>query len=603
MQMATSVLDLVGVLLIGLVGALAVTTIQSQPPPETVVLIADQAGLGEATSQTLVIAFSLAAAVVLLSKSIASSFLTRRVLIFLANRQALVSARLTRELMARPLTFVRLRSSQETAFALIAGAGAATSQILGQLVIAATEFALLLVLGTALLFLSPVIALGAIAFFAVIAFGLQRAMGRWATRVGEAAARADIASLDAIQEVLATYREITVSDRRRYYVSRIQALRWEAARVAADTQFIALFPKYMFEGALVLGGFALAGFLFATMTSVEAIGMLALFLAAGTRVMPSLLRLQGAALGLRGAAGLAGPTFDLARQLNNPKVSPEDVASPQMIRAGIDAGYADFTPRVVVADVSMTYAGAKRPALSHVDLVVEPGTSMGLVGRSGAGKTTLADLILGVLTPDSGMVTVGGYRPLETIGRWPGGIAYVPQEVSIANASIRSNVALGLPPEAIDDDLVREALDRAHLSQHLLENNLNLDTVLGPNGIQLSGGQRQRIGIARALYTRPRLIVLDEATSALDVETERDIGLMIEELDGEVTTIIVAHRLSTVRSLDLLAYVDDGRVLAIGDFDAIAKEVPAFRRQTAIVGLGSNVGIPPDGDVGSSQDT
>ena len=168
--MSTSLLDLIGVLLIGLVGALAVTTVQSQPPPTAVVRVADLFGLEDLSDQALVSVFAGAAAVVLLTKSVFSSYLTRRVLVFLANRQALVSARLSKELLSRPLTFVQKRSSQETAYALIAGAGAATSQILGQLVIVATELALLVVLAGALLFFSPLVAMGSIVFFADVAF-------------------------------------------------------------------------------------------------------------------------------------------------------------------------------------------------------------------------------------------------------------------------------------------------------------------------------------------------------------------------------------------------------------------------------------------------
>lgn len=584
-QMATSLLDLIGVLLIGLVGALAVTTVQSQPPPATVTTVAEYFGLGDLSSQSLIMAFAGAAAVVLLTKSIISSVLTRRVFMFLANRQALVSARLCKALLSQPLTFVQRRSSQETAYALINGAGAATSQVLGQLVIAATEAALLVVLAIALLFLSPWVAMGAIAFFAVVAVGLQRAMGGWATRVGSVTARADIASLNAVQEAMAAYREVTVSNRRILYVNRIQELRWQAARVLADAQFIGLFPKYMFEAALVIGGFALAGVLFATQDSITATATLALFLAAGTRVMPSLLRLQGAALGLRGAAAAAGPTFELAAELGNPLETPEESPALAAIRERIHLGNPDLDPAVALRDVWVTYPGSSSPAIQGVALEVAAGSSLALVGRSGAGKSTLADVVLGVLSPERGEVTIGGIPPSAAIARWPGGISYVPQEVALANGTVRSNVALGLPDGAIDDDMVWEALQRSHFSADLIEQREGLDTLVGERGVMLSGGQRQRLGIARALYTRPRLLVLDEATSALDAETEQAIAQMIADLEGVVTTVIVAHRLSTIRGVDQVVYLDRGRVAGQGTFDEVAAEVPAFRRQADLMGL------------------
>ncbi len=584
-QMATSLLDLVGVLLIGLVGALAVTTVQSEPPPATVQEVADTLGLGELSSQGLVVALAAAAAVVLLTKSVVSSYLTRRVLIFLANRQALVSARLAKELLAQPLTFIQKRSSQESAYALISGAGYATSQILGQLVIAATELALLIVLGIALLVVSPVVAVAAITFFALVAWALQWAMGGWASRVGRIAAEADIASMNAIQEAIGAYREISVADRRAMYVDRIQRLRWQAAKVAADLQFIGMFPKYMFEGAMVVGGFALAGMLFATQNSVTAVGTLALFLAAGFRVMPSLLRLQGAALNLRGASGAAAPTFALAAELGNPLESPGNLESVQQIRLRIQQDHPDFVPSISISDVSVRYPGAPRDALIDVTFEVSPGQSVAIVGRSGAGKSTLADVVLGILEPTCGAVRLGGVSPDVCLARWPGGVAYVPQEAVLANDTVRSNVALGIPDAAVDDDMVWEALERAHFAEQLRTSDRGLDTQIGEHGMRLSGGQRQRLGIARALYTRPRLLVLDEATSSLDAETERAITEMISDLEGDVTTVIVAHRLSTVREVDFLVYLDEGRVQATGSFSELVRTVPSFERQAALMGI------------------
>jgi ABC-type multidrug transport system fused ATPase/permease subunit len=587
-QMCTSILDLAGVLLIGLVGALAVTTVQSQPPPAVVESVVTRLGLDSLSDQALVFVFAGAAAVVLLTKSVASSLLTRRVLVFLANRQALVSARLAKALLSKPLTFVQQRSSQETAYALINGASAATLQILGLMVIAATELSLLLVLAVALLFFSPWVALGAIVFFSIVAVGLQRAMGGWAAKVGTALGTTEIVSLNAVQEALGAYREITVADRRAMYVDRIQNLRWEAAKVAAEWQFIALFPKYLFEAALVFGGFALAAALFLTQDSVVAAGTLALFLAAGSRVMPSLLRLQSATVGLRGAAGSAAPTFDLARDLGNPLDTMEERPAYLAIKERIRRGHPDFVPSIILDSVTFTYPGASEPALESVSLRVLPGRSLALVGQSGAGKSTLADVILGILDPDSGSALLGGRRPAESVSEWPGGVAYVPQDVILANGSVRANVALGLPREAIDDDLAWEALERAHLATFLRDHREGLDTRIGEKGIRLSGGQRQRLGIARALYTRPRLLVLDEATSALDAETEQSIAQMINELEGDVTTVIIAHRLSTIRELDQIAYLDRSRLTLSGSFDELIAHVPAFAKQASLMGLTHN---------------
>lgn len=585
LQMTTSVLDLLGVLLLGLVGALAVATVQSQPPPIDMTGLSQALGLQDPSGQILVLVIAALAAVVLLIKSVLSVYLTRRIFAFLANRQALVSARLSKELLSRPLTFIQRRSSQETAFALINGAGYATIAILGQLSIIVTELSLLAVLGTALLIFSPLVALVAIAFFAAIALSLQRTMGGWAARMGSIQARADIASLNCIQEAVAAYREVTVSDRRSQYIDRIQDLRWQAARVAADLQFVSMFPKYMFEAALVMGGFLLAAFLFATQDAIAAVGTLALFLAAGSRIMPSILRLQGAALGLRSAAGLATPTFELAAELENPLDVPAKPPLASEIREQLARGHVGFVPSVTLTHVWVRYPEAQRAALQDVTVTIRPGQSVALVGRSGAGKSTMADVILGVLDPTSGHAKIGDLAPAESIRKWPGAIGYVPQSVVLANGTVRDNVALGLPREAVDDGVAQEALRRAHFFLDDRASPNDLDVYIGEGGVRLSGGQRQRLGIARALYTRPLMLVLDEATSALDSETEQAITQTIAELDGSVTTVIIAHRLSTVRGANMVIYLEGGRVAASGSFQEVVEAVPSFRRQAKLMGL------------------
>jgi ABC-type multidrug transport system fused ATPase/permease subunit len=317
----------------------------------------------------------------------------------------------------------------------------------------------------------------------------------------------------------------------------------------------------------------------------------ALFLAAGSRVVPALLRLQGATITIRNSSVQAQPTFYLRDALEATTADQAVIdrsmnpLSAVQLRERIAAGHGEFSARVEVRNASLTYFNASEPALINASLTVEPGFSVALVGSTGAGKSTLADTIIGVLEPGEGSVTIGGLPPRDAIARWPGAIAYVPQAVALVYGSVRANVALGLPREAIDDDLVWEALERAHLAEYLRENRTGIDTSIGERGVRLSGGQRQRLGIARALYTRPRLLVLDEATSSLDSETEQSIVSTLQELEGQVTTITVAHRLATVRHADQVIYLENGVIMANGRFDQVRSQVPDFDRQAALLGL------------------
>ena len=197
----------------------------------------------------------------------------------------------------------------------------------------------------------------------------------------------------------------------------------------------------------------------------------------------------------------------------------------------------------------------------------------------------MVDVLLGVLDPDSGSVRISGVTPLEAIAKWPGAIAYVPQDVLVTNGTIRENVALGYPLEAATDVLVNDAISIASLTDFVASLPEGLDTQLGERGAKISGGQRQRIGIARALFTKPKLLVLDEATSALDGGTEESISTDIHNLKGSTTVVLIAHRLSTVRDADLVLYMDKGEIVARGTFEEVRNSVPDFDRQAKLMGL------------------
>ena len=589
-QMSTSVLDLLGVLTIGLVTALSLSVMSSLPQPEIVQSTLETLGLEEADPVVVALTLAVIGGVLLITKSVLNMILTRRILRFLANRQALVSGRLAAGLLARPLLQVQQHSSQETVYTLTGGVGAATLQVLGQSTIALSEIALLVVLAVGMLAVSPLITIFTITFFLIISFTLQRLLAARAGRIGQRSANISIQSISTVQEALRTYREAVVSQRRGLYVQRFQDLCRQGATNATDMQFVALIPKYVLEIALVCGAGLLAVSQLLTKDLSAALAVIAVFLVAGSRVVPSMLRLQTAAISIRSAAGMALPTYELAQELELERLTSATAESfgsiePATIRAQLQKGHEGFDGSILISNVDLSYPGTSTPALAAVSLMLPAGSSLALVGPTGAGKSTLADLILGVLIPDSGVTLIGGLTPAETLATWPGAVAYVPQDVAMANGTVRENVALGLPVEIIDDDWVWDALNRAHLGEFLRDSRDGLDTLIGEHGIKLSGGQRQRLGIARALYTRPKLLVLDEATSALDAETEQAIAQTLQELEGTVTTVTIAHRLATIRHCDLVVYLEGGRVQAQGSFSEVRAIAPQFDRQAQLLGL------------------
>ena len=589
-QVSLAVLDLIGIALIGLVASIAVSGIGVTGIPNWAEQLIDFLGLGGLTVSQLTVILALLAVFILVSKMLASAILSRWIHRFLAARQAEVSTRLARGFLALPMADVQRWTTSEAIYALGAGVSAGTVSLLGSAITIAAETFLFLILGIALFAYDPILTLSAIAFFGLTLLVLQRTLTRWTARNAETMKDASIDTLTAVNEALLTYRETTVLNRRELYVDRYSALAGRYAAAGASNAFIVEVPKYILEASLYVGILILGVVQFLTKDWGSAAATVAIFLAASSRITPGILRLQGATINIRNAGVAAQPTFfmaDFVSQRQQPAMDTErdHRVTAERIHEHIIRGYQDFDATVLVEHVSYTYGDATRPALADVSVRIPAGGSAAFVGSTGAGKSTLTDIVLGVLEPQLGSVRIGGLPPKEAITRWPGGIAYVPQAVALVGGTVRDNVALGIPRDLVDDGLVWDALKRAHLAEFLIANREGLDTPIGERGFRLSGGQRQRLGIARALYTRPKLLVLDEATSALDAETEQSIVQTLAELEGEVTTITVAHRLATVRNCDELIFLQDGSVVGRGTFDEVRDQAEEFDRQAAILGL------------------
>ncbi|MDD2858534.1 MAG: ABC transporter ATP-binding protein [Candidatus Nanopelagicales bacterium] len=584
-QMATSVLDLLGVLLLGVVGILGTAAIQGTGIPESLMPVAERLGVEDVQVVTLAAVCSAIAAGLLLTKSLLSALLMRTIFRFLGARQGDVASRLAGRLLSQPLLALESRSSQELTFSISSGVSVLIISMLGSLAIFLSEVALLALLFIALVILDPVVTIAASVFFAAVGYLIHLGLGSWAERVGSVIGETAVLGQQRLQEAMVAYREIFVLGRRANYIDAVSSLWVRAGKAVGEQLFLMQVPKIAYETALVLGGIALVAWQFSSSGTVEAVTTVVVFIAAGSRVLPSMLRINTLVLGIRAGVGQAGIVFPIIRELEDSASTSFPVGTAQSVDALHARDYTGFTPSVELADVTVTYPKAGAPALRDVTLHIEPGARVAIVGSTGAGKSTLADIILGVIAPEQGSIAISGRDPHDVISTWPGCIGYVPQNVAMVNGTVRENVALGLGPEAIDDDQVWDALEQARLADFLRQQRDGIDTLVGERGVRLSGGQRQRLGLARALYSAPRLLVLDEATSALDAETESLIGEALRALSREVTTITIAHRLATVRDADLIVFLVDGLLRDQGTFDEVRGRNPAFDRQASLSGI------------------
>jgi len=577
-QIFLGLLDLAGVAAIGILGSLAVRGVSSQGPGDRVGVVLKYLHLTHASFQTQAALLGCLAAGLLISRTILSVIFARRTLYFLSRRGARISSSLISKLLAQDLLTIQRRTTQETLYAVTRGVDSITLGVIGITVTLISDFSLLIVMTIGLLVVDPVIAISTVVVFGFVGWLLYRLLNKSARRLGLAESNLTIANNEKIVEVLNSYRESVVRNRRYFYAKEIEKTKFELADTLADIAFLPSISKYVIESTVVLGTLLISASQFLLQDASHAVATLSVFMAASTRIAPAVMRIQQGTIGIRQSLGSAGPTLTLIESLEGVEENPE-------ASNALETNHAGFIPTIKIRNLSLTYPQKEVPALNQISLDVESGAFVAIVGPSGAGKTSLVDVLLGVLRESAGSVLISGKPPLETIAQWPGAIAYVPQDVAMSTGTIKENITLGFPDNSNDEKLIHQALQLAQLSNFIESLPQGLDTQVGERGTKLSGGQRQRLGIARAMFTKPKLLVLDEATSALDGQTESDISSSILELKGNTTVVMIAHRLSTVRHADQVVYIDEGKIIAQGTFEEIRRQVPNFEKQAQLMGL------------------
>lgn len=577
-QIAFSFLDLLGIALFGVLGSLAITGSSSQQSGDRVNSVLKFLNIENLDLQRQAAILGFLAALVLISKTLLSLYFVRRTMYFLSYRSAEITKKLTAKLLQQPLQRIQERSMQQNIYALTGGVGNLTNQIIGTTILLISDIALVIVMLAGLFYVDPLISFLTVLIFGGVSISLYLTLHGRAGNLGVSRGILLSQSLELIQEVLGSYRESVVGNKRQYYVQKIGKQQYGLATNSSQTNFLPMISKYVLEITIISGTVLISAVQFLTSDAARSVAVLTVFLASSTRIGPAILRMQQSSIQMKGAIGMAKPSLELIAELKGVELSEE-------LEGDFNTDHGDDWGPIQIKDLCFKYKDSHIDNLIEINLDLPFGSSTSIVGKSGAGKSTLVDLILGINVPVTGSILISGMTPSEICKAKPGALAYVPQDSIIINGSIRANICMGYEMNQIPESEIERVLEITQLKEFVDSLPDRLDTYIGDRGARLSGGQKQRIGIARALVSNPKILIMDEATSSLDSETELNISASIDKLKGKTTIVLIAHRLSTVRNSDLVVYLNEGKVITSGKFEEVRQKVPDFDLSAKLMGL------------------
>jgi len=509
---------------------------------------------GNPSHTQLIVAGTIVLVVVFVFKAFYLAFMTWRQMGFVYGVQATLSQQLFRGYLRQPYTFHLQRNSAQLIRNAVQESNLFTQSGLMSVLMILSELSVLCGISVLLIVIEPIGAVFVMSTFVLAGFGFHYFTRGYILRWGKARQYHDGLRIQYLQEGLGGAKEAQLLGREDDFLGQYNTHNIGTNRAGQKKSTLQALPRLFLESLAIIG---LAILVLVMVIQGKPIEMLlptlGLFGAAAFRLLPSVNRILGALQNLRYALPVVNTLHEELQKLDNTDISRQKRTEPML-----------YKDKVVLDQVHYNYPDVDESVLNGVSLSIPKGASVGFIGDSGAGKSTIIDIILGLLTPERGCILVDGIDVQSNLRGWQDLIGYVPQSIFLTDDTLRRNVGFGLSSDKIDDDSVWRAVRAAQLEQFVNDLPYGLETVVGERGVRLSGGQRQRIGIARALYHDPQVLVLDEATSSLDTDTEHEVMRAVTALKGDKTLIIVAHRLSTVENCDRLYRLKKGMLVEEG---------------------------------------
>ena len=517
--------------------------------------------LGNPSHETLVVGGMVALVGVFTFKALFLSFFAWRQATFVSKTQSEISQRLFEGYMRQPYAFHLQRNSAQLIRNTL-GHASGVSGVIQQGLLLILEGLVILGISVVLIVVEPFGAVLVVSVLGLAGWGFNRLTRKYLLRWGEAYQSHEGLRIQHVQEGLGGVKDVKLLGREDDFFAQYGFHNMGSARINKRRATMQALPRLFLELLAIIGLAALVVVMIGQNKPAEMLlPVVGMFAAAAFRIMPSVNRLLGVFQALSFTLPIINTLYDEFQLLNKTKI-------PQL------GELLSFKNTLKLERVNFQYQSAEASTLSEINISIPVGASIGFIGSSGAGKSTLIDIILGLLTPSSGVVSVDGIDIQTSLRGWQDQIGYVPQFIYLKDDTLRSNIAFGLHADQISEESVDQAIQAAKLEQFVKELPQGLDTIVGERGVRLSGGQRQRIGIARALYHDPAVLVLDEATSSLDIDTERGVMEAVKSLQGDKTILIVAHRFSTVEHCDYLYRLEKGKVAEEGKTSVILRNIP-----------------------------
>lgn len=574
-QLLMSFLDIAGIAIFGLLGALAVNGVSYKEPGSRLLTVLQALKLETFDFRLQAAILGVLATALLVVRTLLAIYFTRKTLSFLGAKSARVSANLFQSVMESNYQKIKTLSLNEWIAGINKGVNSLIIRVIGGLITIIADLFLTILILSGLFVYNFQVAILTVLMFSLTGLSLYVLVKNKAQQMGFLEQQTEIELNQRISESLLAFREIYLNNDQSFYARKIRQLRLKQVHSQTTAAFFPLLSKYVFEAILIVGTLLVGAIQFLLFDAVQAVASLSIFIVASTRIAPAVMRIQQSAVIFKSSLGSSTITYGLLQEFSTVENNNLDEVGEKR----------KFESSIELKNISFRHSGSANELFSAFNLRIHPGTVVALVGPTGSGKSTLVDMILGVTRVDSGEVLISGKSAKLAIRSWPQKVAYVPQKVAIFNTTLRENIALGSSCENFTEEQIWEALKKAKLADFVKSLPQELDYPISDHGLNLSGGQLQRIGIARALLTNPEILIFDEATSSLDGHTEASISETIQNLGPEVTVVIVAHRLSAIKSLKRVVYLNQGKILADGTFDEVREQVPAFNEQCIILGI------------------